>query len=208
MATNTSNTPAICVITARIKQTRNRAIKSFHSFDKTDYSSLERELISCLRTNYDVTHFSDTDTTDWPLSNSPSFPARMFARGHVPITNSKSVDFLSNTFSFGKDLDILQQFMRDNSHIERYIINIFAKDATQIKSDYMTKFFNMVSSSKSVVFYFCRKATRKMFQKEYWTSLCGLLQFSIRKYILDFKEKHPILDTNKLTNHINSYLKG
>lgn len=127
MATNTTNDPALCLITARIKQTRNRAIKSLSSFDKTDYSAVERELVSCLKLNYDVTHFSDTDATDWPLSNSRSFQVRIITRGYSAMTPSRSVDSFSTNFSFGKDLDLLQQFMKDNSHIERFVINLFAR---------------------------------------------------------------------------------
>ena len=127
MATNILNDPAICVITARIKQTRNRAIRSLSSFDKTDYSAVERELISCLKQNYDVTHFPDTDASDWPLSNSHSFQVRIVTRGYSAITPSRSVDCFSDNFSFGKELDLLQQFMKDNSHIERFVINIFAR---------------------------------------------------------------------------------
>ena len=119
--------PSLCVISAHIKQTRSRSIKALSTFDKTDYSSLERELIACLKQNYDVTHFSDSDTSEWPLTNSPSFPARMFARGHSPISASKSVDSLSNKFSFGKELELLQQFMHDNTQTERFVINLFAR---------------------------------------------------------------------------------
>ena len=129
MASKTTNpqSPSLCVISARVRQTRSRSIKALSGFDKTDYSALERELIACLKQNYDVTHFSDAESSDWPLSNSPSFPARMFARGHSPITSSKSVDSLSNTFSFGKDLVLLQQFMQENVHTERFVINLFAR---------------------------------------------------------------------------------
>ena len=127
MSTNTPNEPVLCVITARIKQTRNRVIKSLSSFDKTDYIAAEREQISCLKQNYDVTHFPDTDATDWPLSNSHSFQVRIVTRGYSPITPSRSVDCFSTNFSFGKDLDLLQQFMKDNSHIERFVINLFAR---------------------------------------------------------------------------------
>lgn len=66
----------------------------------------------------------------------------------------------------------------------------------------------MFSSSKSVLFYFCRKAIRKMLQKEYGSSLRGLLQFSIQKYVLDQRERNSILDTHKLMSHLDSYLKG
>ena len=129
MSTKNSDpqSPSLCVISARLKQTRSRSIKALAGFDKADYSALERELIACLKQNYDVKHFSDTDASEWPLSYSPSFPARMFARGHSPISSSKSVDSLSNSFSFGKDLELLQQFMQDNVQTERFVVNLFAR---------------------------------------------------------------------------------
>ena len=121
-----SNTPAVCVITARLRQSRHRTIKALPSFDKTDYSSLERELVSCLKQHYSLTHFADTEAIDWSLSATP-FPARMNPRGHPPIKSSQSAGFLIDSFSFGKDLKLLQQFMADNPQIERFIINLFAK---------------------------------------------------------------------------------